>query len=120
MYIYNKEQRTELRKIVDFLLSKDLEISKMGITMLRKSKLYRDLKSQTVFYYPKKITNSQKRMRLSTFISTGINIIHNVEGNSTNCRAKAKYALKVMFDDLMSCDANQYFRREFINNSNLL
>ena len=34
---YTKDQTIEFRKIVDFLLSKDLEISNMGIQLLRKS-----------------------------------------------------------------------------------
>ena len=120
MYIFkSKDQRTELRKIVDFLLSKDIEISKLGVLYLRKSKLYRDLKPQTVFYYPQKFGNKHVGVRLSTYVNERIRVYHS-ENMPKELKGKAKYGLKQVFDDLLCCDGTDFFKRVFINSSNIL
>ena len=67
MKVFNQDQEKELKKIIEYIVSYDDQISKMGIELLRKSSIYRGLRSQSLFYYPDK-TASSKKVRLSTFI----------------------------------------------------
>lgn len=115
---YTKDQTIEFRKIVDFLLSKDLEVSNMGIQLLRKSNLYKGLKPQSLIYYSKKV-GSLSRVRVSTLINSKLRVIHNLN-SSKSMRGKARMDLRTMFDDLLSSDCHKFFRREFINTSKFL
>lgn len=118
--MYSKDQAVELRKIVEFLLSKDVELFELGLISLRKSKLYRELKPQTLFYYPKGV-GTTRRYRTSSYLNERIHILADRrEDTKPYVRGSAKMQLKQMFDDLLSKDVRKYFRREFVNTSKIL
>lgn len=115
MKTFESNDQKELEKILEFILSKDIEIVKCGIIMLRSSKVYRKLRPLSLFYYP---YNSHTKIRTSTFINQRIKVIINSEIRLL--KEIARKELKVMFLQLLSNKVRSYFRREFINTASIL
>ena len=118
MKIFEKFQEKELRKISEYIVSKDPEILKLGIECLRTSNTYKNLKPLSLFYYPEG-NNFYKKVRLSTFINRNIKCLI----SDTCCsydKTVVRSRLSRMFNKLLGDDVHKYFRREFINTAKFL
>ena len=105
--IFSKEQRRELSTIVNYLNSSDKELNFLGISMFRKSKTFRLMKTRSLFF-----KQGDKLIRISDLISrTSKEINENKKVNRTCLQ---------MFEKLLSKNPSGYFIRIFINTAEIL
>jgi hypothetical protein len=117
MKVFDKKQEKELKKIAEYIVSKDTEISKLGIQCLRKSTTYRKLRPASLFYYATRSSNP--KVRLSTFINQSVYVLHSNEANEYT-KTIIRTHLSSMFQKLLGDEVYKYFRREFINTAKIL
>ena len=113
MKVFEPAQEIELKKTIEYITSKDKEIVKMGIEYLRKSEIYKGLRTRSLFYYPDS-TAKLAKVRVSSLITGCIKCILS-DKYPEYIRNRAAEKVSTMVKLLISKDAQKYFRREFIN-----
>lgn len=110
-------QRNELKSLPKLLCSEDKESVKLGFSMLRKSQIYKDLRTATLFYYPFGFENGSKHL-VKTIIKNAYAVRLKLTNSGYKLLTKNELRnndlMRSMFSSLTGKNPEKHFRREFI------